>query len=198
LLTAGDWSLKVSDGRRNHDMTDVLKGHKTAGHLNPNERVHLQEKVDSNIPPSQILTNLRKRNRTTSTTIKHFYNACHMYRRSIRGTRNDMQHLLKSLVDNGYMYHYRKYRDYDDVSDVFWAHPNSIKLFNTFSTVLVLDSTYKTNKYHLPLLEFVGNTSTLKTFSIAFAYMMSERQTTLIGLLIGVVRCCIPNISIPK
>jgi len=26
--------------------------------------------------------------------------------------------------------------------------------------VLVLDSTYKTNKYHLSLLEFVGKTST--------------------------------------
>jgi len=41
LLTAGDWSLKVGDGRHNHDMTDVLKGHKTVGRLNPNERVHL-------------------------------------------------------------------------------------------------------------------------------------------------------------
>ena len=58
----------------------------------------------------------------------------------------------------------------------FLAHPNSIKLFNMFSTVLVLDSTYKTNKYRLPLLEFVGNTTTMKTFSIAFAYMMSERK----------------------
>jgi len=73
-----------------------------------------------------------------------------------------MQHLLKSLVDNGYVYHCRKYHDSDDVSDVFWAHPNSIKLFNMFSTVLVLDSTYKTNKYRLLLLEFVGNTSTMK------------------------------------
>jgi len=178
LLTAGDWSLKVVDGRHNHNMTDVLKGHKTVSRLNPNKRVHLQEMVDSNVPVRQMLTNLRKRNRTTSTTIKHVYNACHRYRRSIRGTRNDfdMQHLLKSLVDNGYVYHCRKYLDSDDVSDVFWAHPNSIKLFNMFSTVLVLDFTYKTNKYRLPLLEFVGNTSTMKTFSTAFAYMMSERQ----------------------
>jgi len=119
LLTDGDWSLKVGDGRHNHDMANVLKGHKTAGRLNPNERVHLQEMVDSNIPPRQMLTNLRKRNRTTSTTIKHVYNACHRYRLSIRGTRNDVQHLLKSLVDNGYVYHCRKYRYYDDVSDVF-------------------------------------------------------------------------------
>ena len=33
LLTAGDWSLKVDDGKHNHDMTDVLKGLKTAGRL---------------------------------------------------------------------------------------------------------------------------------------------------------------------
>jgi len=176
LLTAGDWSLKVGDGRHNHDMTDVLKGHKTVGRLNPNECVHLNEMVDSNVPSRQMLTNLRKRNCTTSTTIKHVYNACHRYRRSIRGTRTNMQHLLKSLVDHDYVYHYTKYHDYDDVSDVFWAHPNSIKLFNTFSMVLVLDSTYKTNKYRLPLIEFIGNTSTMKTFYISFAYMMSERQ----------------------
>jgi len=87
-----------------------------------------------------------------------------------------MQHLLKSLVDNDYVYYCRKYVDSDYVSDVFWAHPNSAKLFNTFSTVLVLDSTYKTNKYRLPLLEFVDNTSTMKIHSIAFAYMMSEKE----------------------
>ena len=37
------------------------------------------------------------------------------------GTRNNMQHLLKFLVDNGYVYHCRKYRDSDDVSDVFFG-----------------------------------------------------------------------------
>jgi len=30
-----------------------------------------------------------------------------------------MQHLLKSLVDNDYVYHCRKYHDSNDVSDVF-------------------------------------------------------------------------------
>jgi len=55
------------------------------------------------------------------------------------------------------MYHCRNYPDSDDVSDISWAHPYGIKFFNTFSMVLVLDSTYKTNKYCLSLLEFVGN-----------------------------------------
>jgi len=157
-------------------MENMLKGHKTTGRLNPNERVHLYEMAESKVPSRQMLTNLRKRNKKTSTTIKHVYTATHRYRQSIRGSRNDMQHLLKSLVENEYVYNCRKYHDSNDVSDIFWAHPNGIKLFNTFSTVLVLDSTYKTNKYRIPLLEFVGNTSTQLTFSIRFAYMISEKE----------------------
>ena len=166
LLIVGDWSLKVGDGKHNHDMEDVLKGHKITGRLNPNECVHLYEMAESNVPPRQMLTNLRKRNINTSTTIEHFYNACHRFRTSIKRSRSDMQHLLKSLVENEYVYHYRNYHDSDDVSDIFWTHLDGIKLFNTFSMVLMLDSTYKTNKYHLLLLEFFGNTSTQLTFSI--------------------------------
>ena len=83
---------------------------------------------------------------------------------------------MKSLVKNEYVYHCRNYHDSDDVCDIFWAHTNGIKLFNTFYMVLVLDSTYKTNKYRLLLLEFVGNTSTQLTFSIGFAYMVSEKE----------------------
>jgi len=46
----GDWSLGVGDGRHNHDMVDVLKGHKISGRLNPNERLHLHEKAESDVP----------------------------------------------------------------------------------------------------------------------------------------------------
>ncbi|XP_024632764.1 protein FAR1-RELATED SEQUENCE 5-like [Medicago truncatula] len=142
------------------DESNVLKGHKTFRRLNPNECVHLYEIDESNVPPRQMITNLRKRNINTSTTIKHVYNSCYRYRKSIRGSRNNMQHLLKLLVENEYVYHCRNYHDSDDVGDIFWVRPDGIKLFNTFFTVLVLDSTYKTNKYRLLFLEFVGNTST--------------------------------------
>jgi hypothetical protein len=50
LLIAGDWSLKVGDGRHNHDMAEVLKSHKIVGRLNPNEHIHLHEMAESNVP----------------------------------------------------------------------------------------------------------------------------------------------------
>ena len=119
LLIAGDWNLKVGDGRHNHEMTDVLKGHKTARRLNLYASRYLRELTDLNVPLRQILTNLRKRNNRTSTIIKHIYNICQKYKQSIRGTRTDMQHLLKSFVENEYVYHCRQYPDSDDVRDIF-------------------------------------------------------------------------------
>lgn len=73
------------------------------------------------------------------------------------------------------MYWHRNVDSYDVIRDVFWSHLDAIKLLHTFHTVLVMDSTYKTNRYKLPLLEIVGVTSTKLTFSMAFAYMEFER-----------------------
>src|ERR1044072_2655381 len=86
-----------------------------------------------------------------------------------------MQHLMKLLENQKYV-HWRRVEDGSDVvRSIFWAHPDSIKLFNDFPTVVLLDSTYKTNKYRIPLLEMVGVTLTNLTYNIAFAYMSNER-----------------------
>ena len=40
--------------------------------------------------------------------------------------------------------------------------------------ILIIDCTYKTSKYRLPLMEIVGVISTELTFSVAFAYLEAE------------------------
>ncbi|CAK8563106.1 unnamed protein product [Lathyrus sativus] len=86
-----------------------------------------------------------------------------------------MQQLLKLLDDNSYVSQYQTCDDGVTIRDIFWTHPDSIKLFNTFSTVLILDSTYKTNKYRVLLFEMVGVTSTEKTYSVGFAFLECEK-----------------------
>lgn len=71
----------------------------------------------------------------------------------------------------------------DVVRDIFWTHPDAVKLLNAFPVVMIIDSTYKINKYRLPLLEIVGVTSTKLTFSIAFVYLESERSNNFIWAL---------------
>jgi len=73
---------------------------------------------------------------------------------------------MKSLIEKNYVYQCKKYSDFDDVKDILWAHPEGTKLFNMFSTMLVLDSTCMNNKYCLLLLDFVGVTSNELKFYI--------------------------------
>jgi len=51
---------------------------------------------------------------------------------------------------------------------IFWTHPDSIKLLSSFNIVLMMDNTYKTKRYKIPLLEVVGVISTGLTFSATF------------------------------
>ncbi|KAH1222037.1 hypothetical protein GmHk_12G035304 [Glycine max] len=51
------------------------------------------------------------------------------------------------------------------VCDIFWCHPDAVKLCNVCNLVFLIDSTYKTNRYKLSLLDFVGVTPTGITFS---------------------------------
>ena len=80
--------------------------------------------------------------------------------------------------------HWSRCHEYSKVvSDIFWTHPDSVKLLNAFNIVLLMDSTYKTNKYMLPLLEIVGVTSIRLTFSVAFVLLSTERENNFIWTL---------------
>ncbi|XP_058783103.1 uncharacterized protein LOC131657758 [Vicia villosa] len=75
---------------------------------------------------------------------------------------------------------YRVFGDKFIVRDIFWTHSESIKLFNKFPNVLIIDSTYKTNKYLLSLLKIISVTSTEKSFSVGFAFLESEKEVNVI------------------
>lgn len=64
----------------------------------------------------------------------------------------------------------------DSIRDLFWAHPASVDILHAFPSVLIMDCTYKTNRYGLPLLEVVGVTCTNLTFLVVFIYMEAEHE----------------------
>jgi len=66
---------------------------------------------------------------------------------------------------------------------LFWSHPDAVKLTNSCNLVFLIDSTYKTNKYKLSLLDIVGVTPTRMTFSAGFAYLEGERLNNVVWAL---------------
>ncbi|CAK8534629.1 unnamed protein product [Lathyrus sativus] len=123
-----------------------------------------------------ILRTLKHKRPKNISIIKQVYNIQYLTNNALRRDRTEMQQLLKLLDDNSYVSRYRMCEDEFTIRDIFWTHPNSIKLFNKFPTMFILDSTHKTNKYRLTLLEMVGVTLTEKTYSNGFAFLEYEKK----------------------
>jgi len=79
---------------------------------------------------------------------------------------------MKLIEHEKCVYLFRLLGNEDVIRDILWTHPNSM---NSFPTVLICNTTYKTKKYLLLLLEIVSITSTNITFIVAFAYLSFEK-----------------------
>jgi len=79
--------------------------------------------------PRNILLTLKEHNANSCTTIKQIYNARSVYRFSIRGRDTEMQHLMKLLERDQYI-QWHRLKDEDLVHDMFWCHPDAVKLVN--------------------------------------------------------------------
>jgi hypothetical protein len=62
------------------------------------------------------------------------------------------------------------------VTHLFFASRQSLDLYHCYPEVLLLDCTYNTNKYGLPLLNVVGITGINSTFLVCCAFVKSEGE----------------------
>ncbi|KAH1221110.1 Protein FAR1-RELATED SEQUENCE 5 [Glycine max] len=176
------WTVKLICGIHNHELAKTLVEHPYAGRLTDDEKNIIADMTKSNVKPRNIQLTLKEHNTNSCTTIKQIYNARSAYHSSIRGDDTEMQHLMRLLKRDQYI-HWHRLKDQDVVRDLFWCHPDAVKLCNTCHLVFLIDSTYKTNRYRLPLLDFVGVTPNGMTFSAGFAYPEGERVNNLVWAL---------------
>ena len=128
------------------------------------------------VNPKDILVTLKNRDSSNVSTLRTILNAHQKYKATEMAGKSQMQQLLSKLSEHNYIKFHRSCNNTDSVKDLFWASPLSIDLLHAFPHVLLMDCAYKTNRYRLPLLEIVGVTSTNMTFSVASAYLYSERE----------------------
>ncbi|CAJ2645087.1 unnamed protein product [Trifolium pratense] len=170
------WKVQVIHGVHNHGLPDQYHGHPRKARLTTDENKRVQDLTKRKVAPRHIVLDLKDQNPESVVDATLVYRKRHMMQIQERGSRTELQHLLQLLDDAKYVSWNRRKDDGSDVlSDIFWAHPDSIKLLNLFPIVLVMDRTYKTNKYRQPLLEITGITSTNMAFAVGFAYMESEK-----------------------
>ncbi|KAH1226279.1 PKS-NRPS hybrid synthetase [Glycine max] len=176
------WMVKLICGIHNHELAKTLVGHPYAWRLTNDEKNIIADMTKSNVKPRNILLTLKEHNANSYTTIKQIYNTRSAYRSSIRGDDTEMQHLIR-LLERDQCIHWHRLKDEVVVRDLFWCHPDAVKLCNVCHLVFFIDNTYKTNMYKLSLLNFVGVTPTGMTFSAGFAYLEGERVNNIVWTL---------------
>ncbi|KAH1193884.1 Protein FAR1-RELATED SEQUENCE 6 [Glycine max] len=176
------WMVKLICGIHNHELAKSLVGHPYVGRLTKDEKKIIVDMTKCMVKPKNILLTLKEHNASNCTTIKQIYNARSAYCSSIRGADTEMQHLMNLLERDQYI-HWHRLKDEVVVRDLFWCHPDAVKLCNACHLVFFIDSTYKTNRYRLPLLDFVGVTPTGMTFSAGFAYLDGEHVNNIVWAL---------------
>ncbi|KAK2383491.1 protein FAR1-RELATED SEQUENCE [Trifolium repens] len=170
------WKVHVKCGVHNHGLPDQYAGHPRKARLTADETKRVEDLTKCKVAPRNIVLDLKRQNPESVVDAKIIYRKRNMLQKQERGHSTEMQHLLQWLDDAKYVTWNRRKDDGSDVlSDIFWAHPESIKLLNLFPIVFVMDCTYKTNKYRQPLLQIIGITSTDLTFAVGFSYMESEK-----------------------
>lgn len=190
--------INVICDEHNHDPARFLEGNAFAKRLSKKEYEIVEDMTKKNMPPRDILSQLKKNDNENITTRQTIYDARAKIHKAERLGQTPMQSMVKYLHAGDYVYHIRQEPDSNQVQDLFFINPISMKMWRAFPHVLILDPTYKTNRYphkhfklnhlfvklcltnpynryRLPFLEIVGLTSTNKTFCIAFAFIRNEK-----------------------
>ncbi|XP_073107176.1 uncharacterized protein [Elaeis guineensis] len=110
------------------------------------------------ISTRKILSSLRQDNPKPQAISKTVYNAkAKTIKESLAG-RTMIEALFEELGEGGFTYNVR-YGEDNRVTHLFFAHPVSIMLNRNYPFVFVMHCTYKTNKYKMPLLEVIDESS---------------------------------------
>ena len=96
--------------------------------------------------------------------------------------RSSTQALIDSINDGPYEMAYTLSPN-GNLTQLLFAHEEGLRLSSRFPTTFIVDATYKTNSFKLPLISIVGTTCTNQTFFSAFALVSSECEMNYLWVL---------------
>ncbi|KAI5658332.1 hypothetical protein M9H77_27125 [Catharanthus roseus] len=178
--TSENWKLFVHNRRHNHKIVVYSHGHAQAARLTEEQLQQTEQFSKSHVPPCNILRFFREQDK--------IYNVVAKIKRNRMQGRNTVEEVLRLSAERGYTVFHRNRKENNVLSNIVFAHSTLIAMIRTWSYVLIMDTTYKTNKviyflrYNIPLLECVGMTPTGKNFIVVTTFIRHIDQNVLAKL----------------
>ncbi|XP_074304867.1 protein FAR1-RELATED SEQUENCE 4-like, partial [Silene latifolia] len=171
------WNIVTSEGARlhNHNVAVYMDGDRHFAGLDAEEKAYVRQQTLAGVLPRDIKNGLHLRTpgkpQPSSTQL---YNETRKIKKEVMGERNTAQQMLALAVEAKYVHWHEIDSESKELTHIFMAHPEAIKLFRAYPYVVLMDSTYKTNVYKNPLIEMVGVTPTGSSFLIACSMIPTE------------------------
>lgn len=173
----GGWALKHRPDQHfslhNHEPSQHPSAHPIQRHLSGGN-LHLARLSQASIAPKEIQTIVRQNG--SLATRQDIYNQIADARREACKGQSPIHALVNQLDKEGFWSRIQFAPD-GRVMAVLFAHPDSLIYLRAYPELLLLDCTYKTNKYSMPLLDIIGVDASQRSFCIAFAFLSGESET---------------------
>ncbi|KAI5666436.1 hypothetical protein M9H77_16289 [Catharanthus roseus] len=149
-----NWQVFVHDGRHNYAIGVYSHGHAQVAKLTEKQLIQTEQFKKNHVPPR------------CAVSTQKIYNVIEKIKKNRMQGRNTVEEVLCLSAKRGNTVFYRNCEDNTVLSDIVVAHPTSVKTMRMWPCVLITDTTYKTNKYNMPLLKVVGMTPTDRKTSL--------------------------------
>ena len=177
LLQEDHWHLNVRNPHHNHPPT-MRGSHPVLRKMAMTDEAKqiIIDQSRNQATPATILSTLRMNDDQEDPVFKNrdLYNFRASIKKKALGPFTPVQALMRMLRNNDEWYLRHKRDAADQITHLFFSKTSSQTMLKSNYEVLLMDCTYKTNKYRLPLLIVCGVTALNTTFYIAFCFLISE------------------------
>ena len=156
----GEWELKYRPEAQynihNHLPSQSPSAHPSHRRLSIQTRDIARSFFSAGIQPRQTLSFLSQADPATLIQPRDLYNQNAAFRREIRQGKSSTEALIQHLQESGIKHSILKDPETRRLKGLFIACPESIEYLQSHHDVLLIDNTYKTNRFELPLMDIIG------------------------------------------
>jgi hypothetical protein len=109
-------------------------------------------------------------------TRRDVLNEMHLFRNEDLGVDTKIGALLRRLEEKKYWFKYET-DDNQILSSIVFINPRCLEQFLRSANVLLIDCTYKTNRYRMPLLNLVGSSGNNRTLHLGVALIARQDES---------------------
>ena len=169
----GVWKFTVACPNHNHPLEENLVGHSIARRMTTGQESLIINAIATGAPPRAALALAREQDPTFLASSQDVKNLKKKKRKDFLAGRSLIDAFFESLQNSGHTFQVELGSN-GEVVNLFLANPISIELARKYNKIILMDCTYKTNKYRMPVLNIIGITPNSTSFFVGFCFMKQE------------------------